>query len=247
MVDVVESLHMVGSDALVDEMILAPIRHMSAQIFDSGDSPFLKWMKANPDGYVLNTSGGKGSHYLMLHRSGCHHISGYTSMQSEGAFTTNGYVKVCANSLSDIQRWISANREASASFKPCATCNVKSDLAIPQLAEEVPPKSHLIEGAIQTITINAYERNPAARAECISHYGCICSICEIDFAKIYGPEAKGFIHVHHLKPISEIKRSYVIDPVRDLRPVCPNCHAVIHLGGVTRPIEVVKRMLRRSS
>ena len=220
---------------------------MSVHVFDSGDKPFLQWMNANPDGYVLNTSGGRGSHYLMLHRSGCHHISGYTTMQSEGAFTTNGYVKVCSNSLSDVQRWIATNREASAAFKPCATCHSRAEQSIPQLAEEVPSQATRIEGAVQTITINAYERNVAARTDCIAHYGCTCAVCGIDFAESYGAEAEGFIHVHHLKPISEIKGKYVIDPAKDLRPVCPNCHAVIHLGGITRSIEVVKQMLRRRS
>jgi len=35
--------------------------------------------------------------------------------------------------------------------------------------------------------------------------------------------------VHHLVPISKIGKKYRVDPIKDLRPVCPNCHAVIHL------------------
>ena len=35
-----------------------------------------------------------------------------------------------------------------------------------------------------------------------------------------------------------------VDPVADLRPVCPNCHAVIHLGGACRTIEEVRRLLK---
>ncbi len=38
----------------------------------------------------------------------------------------------------------------------------------------------------------------------------------------------GFIHVHHLKPQSSRGGEYEIDPVLDLVPVCPNCHAVMH-------------------
>ncbi len=34
---------------------------------------------------------------------------------------------------------------------------------------------------------------------------------------------EGFIHVHHLKPLSEVGYEYRVDPIRDLRPVCPNC------------------------
>jgi len=50
----------------------------------------------------------------------------------------------------------------------------------------------------------------------------------MEFEEVYGEIGIGFIHVHHLVPISEIGTSYKIDPVKDLIPVCPNCHAMIH-------------------
>jgi 5-methylcytosine-specific restriction protein A len=34
--------------------------------------------------------------------------------------------------------------------------------------------------------------------------------------------------VHHVKPLYELDAEVVIDPVNDLVPVCPNCHAIIH-------------------
>jgi 5-methylcytosine-specific restriction protein A len=34
--------------------------------------------------------------------------------------------------------------------------------------------------------------------------------------------------VHHLLPLKHIKKAYKVDPITDLRPVCPNCHAMIH-------------------
>jgi hypothetical protein len=113
------------------------------------------------------------------------------------------------------------------------------------LPEELPANTPLHEGAIRQITINAYERSPAARAACISHHGTACTVCGFDFARSYGPVAEGFIHVHHLVPIASIGESYEVDPIQDLRPVCPNCHAVIHHGGTCRSIEAVQRLLRR--
>ncbi|RME44545.1 MAG: HNH endonuclease, partial [Chloroflexi bacterium] len=44
----------------------------------------------------------------------------------------------------------------------------------------------------------------------------------------YGELGKGFIHVHHVIPLSEIDSRYEVDPINDLCPVCPNCHAMIH-------------------
>ena len=57
---------------------------------------------------------------------------------------------------------------------------------------------------------------------------CCCSICGFDFEKNYGELGKGFIHVHHIVPVSKIGPNYIIDPVKDLIPVCPNCHAMLH-------------------
>jgi 5-methylcytosine-specific restriction enzyme A len=63
---------------------------------------------------------------------------------------------------------------------------------------------------------------------------------------VYGKVADGYIHVHHLRPLSEINGEYVVDPVQDLRPVCPNCHAVLHLGGQCRSIEEVTQMVKHN-
>ena len=86
----------------------------------------------------------------------------------------------------------------------------------------------LTEGIKKTVVVNSYERNPKARELCINKYGYSCSVCNISFEDIYGEIGKNFIHVHHLIPISKIKKSYQIDPIKDLRPVCPNCHAMLH-------------------
>ena len=64
---------------------------------------------------------------------------------------------------------------------------------------------------------------------------------------VYGDVATGLVHVHHLRPLSEIAAEYEVDPVHDLRPVCPNRHAVIHLGGEHRSLEEVKQMLQLRS
>jgi predicted HNH restriction endonuclease len=108
---------------------------------------------------------------------------------------------------------------------------------------EIANSSNLIEGAVRQITVNAYERNPEAKKQCLQYYGTTCLVCGFSFGAVYGPLADGFIHVHHVKPLSEIGQEYEVDPVADLRPVCPNCHALIHLGGECRSIEDVRRLV----
>ena len=112
--------------------------------------------------------------------------------------------------------------------------------------DEISSADPLLEGAVCRITVNAYERSHEARQICIAAHGTSCFICGFSFGEVYGPEAEGYIHVHHLRPISEIGAEYVIDPVNDLRPVCPNCHAVLHLGGGCRTIDELRVLLGKT-
>ena len=96
------------------------------------------------------------------------------------------------------------------------------------LAEEIPDSEQYAEGAKTSVTINAYERSATARKACILHYGATCAVCTFDFRHTYGDIGDDFIHVHHIIPIGTIGTEYKIDPVKDLIPVCPNCHAMIH-------------------
>ena len=110
---------------------------------------------------------------------------------------------------------------------------------LPQLPEEVSHPEKYIEGASRTLSINAYERNAKARAACIKHYGATCRVCDFNFQDIYGQIGAGYIHVHHLVPLSEIKQQYKLNPIKDLRPVCPNCHAIIHS---TQPVLTIEQL-----
>lgn len=121
---------------------------------------------------------------------------------------------------------------------------IPTDTAFP---DEMASAVLFPEGMLRRVYVNAYERNPAARAACIAHHGASCVVCGFDFAAMYGPLAEGFIHVHHLVPLSQVGGAYEVDPVADMRPVCPNCHAVIHLGGGCRPVEEVRQLLRGSN
>jgi predicted HNH restriction endonuclease len=100
-----------------------------------------------------------------------------------------------------------------------------------------------IEGTTRRVVVNAYERNAKARSACLKALGTACCICGFEFRSIYGDAAAGYIHVHHKLPLAQLQREYEIDPVADLCPVCPNCHAVIHLGGAVRTVEEVKAMI----
>tara|TARA_Y100001958_G_C21236499_1_gene563026 strand:- start:930 stop:1790 length:861 start_codon:yes stop_codon:yes gene_type:complete len=86
----------------------------------------------------------------------------------------------------------------------------------------------LPEGASSTIVVNKYERSRANRLLCIKHHGTQCWACEMNFSDIYGKFGEGYIEVHHVTPLAEIKKEYVPDCKRDLIPLCSNCHSMIH-------------------
>jgi hypothetical protein len=111
------------------------------------------------------------------------------------------------------------------------------------LAEEISDSASLFEGASRQIFVNAYERNQIARRKCIEHYGPICKVCEFDFGAVYGEIGQGFIHVHHLKDLSTIGARYEVNPIADLRPVCPNCHAMLHRTVPAMTLARLKRVI----
>lgn|GEM_PF-5145474 len=51
------------------------------------------------------------------------------------------------------------------------------------------------------------------------------------------------MHVHHIIPLSNIKDKYVVDPIKYLRPVCPNCHSMIHRNDPPLSVEELKRLI----
>ncbi|GEO08323.1 HNH endonuclease [Segetibacter aerophilus] len=99
------------------------------------------------------------------------------------------------------------------------------------------------EGVPYQVTQTVYERSPHARKACIEKYGLSCFVCRFNFAKVYGDIGKDFIHVHHINHISKIGKSYRVDPITDLRPVCPNCHAMLHRQKEGMSIEELKSTL----
>jgi predicted HNH restriction endonuclease len=111
--------------------------------------------------------------------------------------------------------------------------------------EEIVDAQTYYEGAAKQVTVNVYERSAKARRACIAHYGADCFVCDFNFKAFYGDAGDGFIHVHHLKLLSEVGEAYKLDPVKDLRPVCPNCHAMIHRRIPAYTIEEMKLLLSK--
>lgn len=102
------------------------------------------------------------------------------------------------------------------------------------------------EGARRKVIVNSYERDPSARALCLAYHGYACIGCGLKLEDKYGKLAQHHIHVHHLVKVSEMGDGYRVNPKTDLVPVCPNCHAVIHLREPMLNIQELRNLLSSS-
>ena len=105
----------------------------------------------------------------------------------------------------------------------------------------------LYEGELKKTEIDQYQRNLQVRRTCISYWGPNCFVCGFNFAEKYGPIGQDYIHIHHLTSLSLIRKEYKVDPVKDLRPICANCHAIIHKKIPPYTIEEMKHFLSETS
>jgi len=176
------------------------------------------------DRWETNKNGRKQSGYsqsiehLKLVESGEYELLTFEMFRSEEK-TKNGQVKI---------KKIVPQAVSKTLTKEGGNFYADEQLVEQVLPEEVIGTDTYIEGATKVVTVNKYERDAKARKRCIAHFGCECQVCGFDFEKVYGDLGKGYIHVHHIVPLSEIGEEYEVNPEKDLVPLCPNCHAMIH-------------------
>jgi predicted HNH restriction endonuclease len=148
------------------------------------------------------------------------------------------------------EKWLGLFKKFERSEKKIDGCwaySPSASSAVVVFPDDVEEESNgLPEGAAFQMLVNGYERNPLARQICIKKYGTECYVCGFSFGGTYGTAVDGFIHVHHILQLSKVGKDYKVDPIADLRPVCPNCHAVIHhRRNPPYSIEEVRSFLRR--
>lgn len=91
------------------------------------------------------------------------------------------------------------------------------------------------------------ERDPnlvktAKQAFIKKHGSLYCEVCGVNFEKSYGERGRGFIEVHHTKPIAEMKEGEVTK-VEDVAMLCSNCHRMIHREPFIT-VEQLKKIIR---
>lgn len=132
--------------------------------------------------------------------------------------------------------------------RPWASRFLAAVLAIAPLETQQTAKSKSAEGfeegtASVTRTIR-YERDRRNRAAAIAIHGTACLACGVELGVRYGMVAEGFIEVHHVVPVASMEAGYRVNPVQDLVPLCPNCHAVAHRQDPPLTVDEIKGLLR---
>jgi len=124
---------------------------------------------------------------------------------------------------------VTAEIVAATTFEAASACLSMAVCLLPveSITAETEPRG-LPEGAVLRVEVNRYERSPTNRAACLAHYGARCVACGFDFSVLYGSLGEGYAEVHHRVPVSQLGPDYLIDPTKDLVPLCANCHAMVH-------------------
>jgi serine/threonine protein kinase len=71
-----------------------------------------------------------------------------------------------------------------------------------------------------------------------------CEACGFDFAQVYGKLGEGFIECHHTKPVSKLRKGDKTK-LSDLALVCANCHRMLHRGGETLTLGMLRSKTSR--
>lgn len=92
------------------------------------------------------------------------------------------------------------------------------------------------EGKKKVVKTATYSRSSKLRDKAIEHYTVDdkikCKVCCFDFEDFYGEYGKGFIEIHHQKPVYKFEdedlEQTIEDALENVIPTCPNCHRMIH-------------------
>ena len=101
--------------------------------------------------------------------------------------------------------------------------------------------------AVSTVQVSRFERDPDARRICLAFHGTSCAACGFSFESAYGGSAPEALAVHHVVPPEMLHSGYQLDPIADLIPLCPNCHAVAHSVNPPRTVSELQNMNSASS
>lgn len=111
------------------------------------------------------------------------------------------------------------------------------------------------EGALLTRATPSRQRSARLRQAAIRHYtqpdGSIrCAVCGFDFRAVYGELGEGYIQIHHEHPLFQYEdegiEAFLPQAVAQVKPLCANCHCMIHRPkGAPLSVDELTALLQR--
>ncbi len=101
------------------------------------------------------------------------------------------------------------------------------------------------EGVKKLVEAKVYERSSKLRNIAIEHFtengDILCDACKFSYNKFYGEIGKGYIEIHHIKPVFKYEDEELDKTIKtalaNVVPVCSNCHRMIHRNW-KKPLQV---------
>ena len=112
-----------------------------------------------------------------------------------------------------------------------------------QQPDEDEEEKQRLEGRMTEAKLLRRQRNRQARQQCLEASGYKCYICGFDFEKTYGEIGKGFLEVHHKRPISTYDEEHEI-PQSELVALCSNCHSMVHRRKEAMDVDELKNIVQ---
>lgn len=210
---------------------------MTLVVFQKQEAGYFKWLKAHPEGFVLNTRAGLSPSYMKLHRASCKLVTGYLGKAEAGGFTERSYRKICAEEVPSISTWVVQN---GGNLTSCAHCKPEQDQlrALERdlyartkkaLADTTARRARLGTAAKKPMTAivktTVYLRNPDVVAEVLHRAKGKCERCGA-LAPFLRRDGTPYLEVHHIKLLSQGGD----DTPENAQAQCPNCHRESHFG-----------------
>lgn len=160
--------------------------------------------------------------------------------------------KAYLNANFDLVQYLFSNNFNSEDIKDCLT--VIDQLKAKKTDVGLFDENFLIyEGNVKYRQSKVYERSSQLRNLAVEKYtigGRIkCSACCFDFEDFYGEHGKGFIEIHHQKPVfmlDEHEYKQTLEAaLANVIPVCSNCHRMVHKAKTPLMIEEVKTKINQ--
>ena len=77
-----------------------------------------------------------------------------------------------------------------------------------------------------------------------------CSVCSFDFYEAYGERGRGYIEIHHQKPVFQYEdqdtAKFLEQALQNVAPLCSNCHRMIHREkNAPMPVEELRQLIEQ--